>query len=26
VTAPPPTKTDHEPVREGVRSGEFEPS
>jgi len=26
ATAPPPTKTDHEPVREGVRSGEFEPS
>jgi len=26
VTAPPPTETEHEPVREGLRSGEFEPT
>jgi quercetin dioxygenase-like cupin family protein len=26
VTAPPPTGTEHEPVREGLRRGEFEPS
>jgi quercetin dioxygenase-like cupin family protein len=26
VTAPPPTDAEHEPVREGLRNGEFEPS
>ena len=25
VTAPPPTAAEHEPVREGLRNGEFEP-
>jgi quercetin dioxygenase-like cupin family protein len=25
VTAPPPTDTEHEPVRRGLRQGEFEP-
>jgi quercetin dioxygenase-like cupin family protein len=25
VTAPPPTDAEHEPVREGLRRGEFEP-
>jgi quercetin dioxygenase-like cupin family protein len=25
VTAPPPTEAEHEPVREGLRRGEFEP-
>jgi quercetin dioxygenase-like cupin family protein len=25
VTAPPPTDAEHEPVREGLRKGEFEP-
>ncbi|UIP00441.1 cupin domain-containing protein [Halobaculum sp. CBA1158] len=25
VTAPPPTDAEHEPVREGLRSGEFDP-
>jgi quercetin dioxygenase-like cupin family protein len=25
VTAPPPTDAEHEPVREGLRTGEFEP-
>lgn len=25
VTAPPPTDAEHEPVREGIRRGEFDP-
>lgn len=26
VTAPPPTDTEHEPVRRGLRTGEFDPT